>query len=219
MHSAAWPPVTRQLMKQFFWTISLVGLSFLAISCGAIHVYHVVTLDEMEKKPPFDATIENKDISRPFFVWTAADVYMRRVDNGKRFDLQFFPAGKNTVKCVRSLQIGELYSFPQVMIGNVDTANATELRKRITGTWKIADSFEMTLAENGGFVSRSAGLTNTLTNLGTWTVQNGDMISTITNSSTQGPTNRLAHFVVLRLNDTDLVLSGFGSTAEFKRIK
>ncbi len=97
-----------------------------------------------------------------------------------------------------------------------------ELRKHITGTWTGNNTFEITLAADGSLVSHYAWPTKSITYQGTWKVQDGDIISGLTNCTAQGTTNfepagRTDHFTVLKADDTDLVWSVDGQTISLKR--
>ena len=98
----------------------------------------------------------------------------------------------------------------------------TELHDQIAGTWKGPGTFEMTLAADGTFVSQSTLPAKRLTYQGTWKVQDGGVVSTLTNCNAEGTTNFQAvgsveHWAILRADRTDLVWSNNGQTISFKR--
>jgi hypothetical protein len=98
----------------------------------------------------------------------------------------------------------------------------TRLREQIVGTWTNDNNFVMTFAADGGLVSRWAMPAKELTYQGMWTVQDGVLVSTLTNCIAQGTTNFEAvgsvdHFKIVQADHNDLVFAGEGQTISLKR--
>lgn len=98
----------------------------------------------------------------------------------------------------------------------------TKLRDQITGTWTRDDSFQTTLAADGSFISQWTHPAMTVTYQGTWKVQDGGVVSTITNRTAQGTTNfqtvgTVERWAIVRLDRSDLVWSNNGQTISLRR--
>ena len=98
----------------------------------------------------------------------------------------------------------------------------TKLRDQITGTWAREDTYQTTLAADGSFISQWTLPTKTLIYQGTWKIQDGGVVSTVTNCIAQGTTNFQAvgsvdRWVIVRLDRSDLVWSNDGQTISLKR--
>ena len=65
----------------------------------------------------------------------------------------------------------------------------TELREQVTGTWVPDNTFDMTLAADGSLISRWTLPAKSVEYQGTWKIQSGKVVSTITNCIAQGTTN------------------------------
>jgi hypothetical protein len=103
-----------------------------------------------------------------------------------------------------------------------------KLTKQIIGTWTTTDSDVLTYAPNGRFDEKWTGTKNNTTKSlafqGKWAVRDGELISTLTNSSSQGFTNiesagHVDHFNIIAVDNTHLVLELGGETNVWKRIK
>jgi len=100
----------------------------------------------------------------------------------------------------------------------------SKLRDRLTGTWTRGDTFEMTLAADGRFISQWKVPTKSLTYMGTWKVQGSSVVSIITNCSAQDTTNfekvgTTEHWVIIRADQSELVWSNNEQTVSLKRKK
>ena len=87
-----------------------------------------------------------------------------------------------------------------------------KLSEQITGTWTLNDKFETKLSADGSFVSHWALSNKSLTYQGTWKIQDGGMVSTLTNCIADGTTNfervgSVDHFAIIRADSTGLVFS------------
>ncbi|HZR19130.1 MAG TPA: hypothetical protein VFE51_17720 [Verrucomicrobiae bacterium] len=117
------------------------------------------------------------------------------------------------------MKFAPLFTSLLLLVG-CDRRDAT-LREQIVGAW-ARDGFEMTLAADGRYVSRWTQPAKNLTYQGMWKIQDGDIISTLTNSVVQGTTNSQAigsvdRWVLLRLDHNNLVWSNNGQTVYLKR--
>ena len=97
-----------------------------------------------------------------------------------------------------------------------------KLREQITGTWTRDGKFEMRLLADGSFVSYWALSNKSLTYQGTWKIQDGSMVSTLTNCIAEGTTNfervgSVDHFAIIRADLTDLVYSNSGQMISLTR--
>ena len=88
------------------------------------------------------------------------------------------------------------------------------LAKEIVGNWARDSAFETTLSPDGSFISHWAAPNRSLTYQGTWKIQNGSMITTITNCIATGYTitnfersGSVDHFTIIRADAHDLVYS------------
>ncbi len=100
----------KQIVRLAVACLVASGLS----SCGFIQVAHDVSLDEAMKMPPFEATVDNVQISHPWFLYHRVDIWLTRVDSGKHLDLDICPANDFVLGFARSLHEGATYSFPAV---------------------------------------------------------------------------------------------------------
>jgi hypothetical protein len=83
-------------------------------SCVTVRTGRDVTLEDISKMPPFDATVESIDIYHPFWVGTSVYIYLRKADGGYRLYLQIPSANKFTVNFVQTLHVGQRYTFPKI---------------------------------------------------------------------------------------------------------
>ena len=98
----------------------------------------------------------------------------------------------------------------------------TKLRDHVVGTWTREDTLQLTFAADGSFTTQWTFPTKTLTYQGTWRVQEGGVVSTITNCIARGITNFQAvgtveRWVIVRLDRSDLVWSNEGQTISLRR--
>ena len=99
-----------------------------------------------------------------------------------------------------------------------------QLQKAIAGCWSRGLFFKMTLSPDGSFVSdctHTNGLTY-LTYQGTWSVRDGQLISTITNCIAQDTTNFEAvgsvdRSKIVQADDSNLVYVADAQTISLKR--
>lgn len=97
-----------------------------------------------------------------------------------------------------------------------------QLRKEVVGNWKRDSYFKMTVSPDGSFVSHWTTTNKSLTYQGTWKVQAGMMVSTITNCMAEGYTNyqpvgTVESFAIISANATDLVYSNNNQIISFRR--
>jgi hypothetical protein len=109
----------------------VVIIALFNTSCFTFRTARPVTLEEIYKMPPFDATVETIDISHPFIFMTEVDLWLRKAGGGDRLYLQFAPANKFIVDFARTLHEGQRYSFPQVFedYNNSQSTNAVNTAK------------------------------------------------------------------------------------------
>ena len=98
----------------------------------------------------------------------------------------------------------------------------TKLQEQLAGTWTRDDTFQMTLATDGSFVSQWTLPTKSLTYEGIWKMEDGSVVSTITNSIARGTTNFQAagtvdRWVIVKIDNNDLVWSNAEQTISLKR--
>ena len=122
---------------------------------------------------------------------------------------------------VRSLDIVKLAPLLILLVLSA-CSREDKLREQLTGTWTRDDTFQMTLAADGSFVSQWTLPTKSLTYKGTWKVQDGAVVSTITNSIARGTTNFQAagtvdRWVIVKVAGDDLVWSNAEQTISLKR--
>lgn len=96
------------------------------------------------------------------------------------------------------------------------------LQKEVVGSWARDSQFKMTLSPDGSFVSHWATTNKNLTYQGTWNVQNGNMICTVTNCISQGWTNfarvgSVESYAIIRADSTGLVYSNDNQIISFTR--
>jgi hypothetical protein len=81
------------------------------------------------------------------------------------------------------------YSITLILLTLILTgcgSREAKLHKQMTGTWTNSNIVKITLASDGSLVTRwKQGVTYQ----GTWTIQNGEFVSTITNCIPDGTTN------------------------------
>jgi hypothetical protein len=87
-----------------------------------------------------------------------------------------------------------------------------QLHKEVIGSWSRDTYFHMTLSPDGSFVSHWTTTNTSLTFQGTWKIQDGSVISTLTNYIAEGTTNvarvgSVDHWTVIRADSTSLVYS------------
>jgi hypothetical protein len=87
-----------------------------------------------------------------------------------------------------------------------------QLQKEVVGNWTRDGYFQMSLSPDGSFVSHWATTNMSLTYQGTWKIQDGSMVSTITNCMAEGTTNyervgSVDSFKIIRSDSTGLVCS------------
>jgi hypothetical protein len=97
-----------------------------------------------------------------------------------------------------------------------------KLREQITGTWAHDDKLEMRLLADGSFVSYWALSNKSLTYQGTWKIQDGGMVSTLTNCIAKGTTNfeqvgSVDYFTIIQIDLTDLVYSNGNQIISLRR--
>ncbi|MCF7709299.1 MAG: hypothetical protein K9N52_10410 [Verrucomicrobia bacterium] len=111
--------------------------------------------------------------------------------------------------------------FVSVLLISGCKPSDAKIREQITGTWARDDTFEMTLTKDGGFISQWKSTTNNLTYYGTWKIQDGDIVSVLTNFNAHGNTNvaplGVNHHKIMQIDSNDLVLSNEGQTVSLKR--
>ena len=110
-----------------------------------------------------------------------------------------------------------------LLVGGCSRRDA-ELCDQIIGTWTNDDVFEVTLNPDDSFISKWTRPASKVTYLGTWRVQDGVVVSEITNAIAQGTTNlqvvgTVDRWVIIRADCTDLVWSNDGQTISLKRKK
>jgi len=98
----------------------------------------------------------------------------------------------------------------------------TQLQKELVGSWVRDSYFEMSLSPDGSFVSRVTTTKYNLTYQGTWKIQDGSMVSTLTNGIAAGTTNfervgSVDRYAIIRADSTHLVYSNDGQTISFRR--
>jgi hypothetical protein len=86
------------------------------------------------------------------------------------------------------------------------------LQKEVVGNWTRDSHFQMSLSPDGSFVSHWTNTNKSLTYQGTWMIQEGSLVSTITNCIADGYTNfervgSVERWPVVRADSTDLVYS------------
>jgi hypothetical protein len=101
-------------MKFLIMALIVVIIALFNLSCVTIHTGRPVTYDDILKMSPFDATIESVEVSHPFFLYSAVDIWLKKTDGGERLDWSVCPANKYFVGFARSLHKGQSYFFPQV---------------------------------------------------------------------------------------------------------
>ena len=97
-----------------------------------------------------------------------------------------------------------------------------QLQKKVIGSWARDTYFQMTLSPDGSFVSHWTTTNASPTYKGTWKVQAGTMISTITNCIANGTTNfervgSVDSFTIVRANSKELVYSNQNQIITFRR--
>ena len=98
-----------------------------------------------------------------------------------------------------------------VLLAGCDRSE-TQLHRQIAGSWVRDSQFEMSLSADGSFVSHWTLPDKSLTYQGTWQIQDGSMISTITNCVAEGTTNfehigSVDHWSIIQADRTRLVFS------------
>jgi hypothetical protein len=86
------------------------------------------------------------------------------------------------------------------------------LQKEVIGNWGQSSYFKMTLSPDGSVVSRWATRDKSLIYQGTWKIQGGSMVFTITNLTAQGYTNfervgSVERYAIIRADSTGLIYS------------
>ena len=97
-----------------------------------------------------------------------------------------------------------------------------QLQKEVTGDWTRGSYFQMSLSPDGSFVSRWAITNVNLTYQGTWKIEGGSMVSTITNCIAEGTTNyervgSVEHWAIIRVDSTGLVCSNNNQVVSYTR--
>jgi len=97
-----------------------------------------------------------------------------------------------------------------------------QLQKEVVGSWARDSYFQMALSPDGSFVSHWTTTNSSLTYQGTWKIQAGMMISTLTNCIASGTTNfervgSLDSFTIVRADSTELVYSNQNQIIRFSR--
>lgn len=98
----------------------------------------------------------------------------------------------------------------------------TQLRDQIAGTWVRDDLSQMRFKTDGSFVSEWTLPAGKVTFQGIWKIQNGDIVSELTNYVAQGPTitqkiGSKGRWTILSLDRTTLIWSEDGQTVSLKR--
>jgi len=98
----------------------------------------------------------------------------------------------------------------------------SQLQKKVVGNWARDSYFDMRLFPDGSFVSRWTTTNHILTYQGTWKIQDGSMVSTITNCIAEGTTNfervgSVDRYAIIRADSTDLVYSNNNQIISFRR--
>jgi len=87
-----------------------------------------------------------------------------------------------------------------------------QLQKEIVGNWTLDGYFQMSLSPDGRFVSHWTTTNTSVTYQGTWKIQRGSMVSTLTNCIADGTTNyervgSVDGYKIIRVDSTGLVYS------------
>lgn len=98
----------------------------------------------------------------------------------------------------------------------------TQLQKTVVGSWARDSYFKMTLSPDGSFVSQWTSSNKSLTYQGTWKIQGGCMISTVTNRIGEGYPNyervgSVDRYAIIRADSTGLAYSNNNQIISFKR--
>lgn len=96
------------------------------------------------------------------------------------------------------------------------------LQKEVVGNWMRDNYFKMTLYPNGSFISHWASTNRTLTFEGTWKIQDGCMVTTLSNCTAVGTTDfervgSVDRYVIIRADSTGLVYSNNNQIISFIR--
>jgi hypothetical protein len=97
-----------------------------------------------------------------------------------------------------------------------------QLQKEVVGDWTRDGYFEMSLSPDGSFVSHWTTTNKNLTYQGTWKIQDGSVVSTITNCIAEGTTNyervgSVERWAVIRADSTGLVYSNNNQVVSLTR--
>jgi hypothetical protein len=97
-----------------------------------------------------------------------------------------------------------------------------QLQKDVVGSWMLGSNFQMTLSPDGSFISHWAATNNSVTYRGTWKIQEGKMVSTITNCVADGFTDveqvgSVDSYAILRVDSTAMVYSFSNQIISFRR--
>lgn len=99
----------------------------------------------------------------------------------------------------------------------------TKLRNMISGNWVRGDGgFEINFSPDGSFVSQWTNSNGSVSYQGTWTIQDGSLITTLTNSVSKGITNyergeRVDNFRIIRADSATLVYSNENQIVSLSR--
>ena len=98
----------------------------------------------------------------------------------------------------------------------------TQLRDQIAGTWVRDGVYQMRFQTDGSFVSEWTLPAGKVTFQGIWKIQNGGIVSELTNYVAQGPKitqkiGSVGRWTILTLDRTALVWSENGETVSLKR--
>ena len=96
------------------------------------------------------------------------------------------------------------------------------LQEQVVGTWARGEAFEMTIAADGSFSSVLVSPPKRVTFQGTWRIENGDLVSTLTNCIAEGITNveavgSIEHYRILSVDGDSLVYTLEGQEVSLSR--
>jgi hypothetical protein len=98
----------------------------------------------------------------------------------------------------------------------------SQLQKKVVGNWVRDSYFTMRLFPDGSFASHWTSTNKSLTYQGTWKIQAGSMVSTITNCIVEGYTNfkpvgTVESYAIVQADANDLVCSNNNQIISFRR--